>query len=195
MDTIYSLDELPKHLDSIPKASWEDLFSLIPRIERVDLISGWITGDEGFTLQEETTDLIHDFIQRVYGMGLIIDFDWRNWDEAEELIHNVKTDCQRLSPITLCKLLTYHVRLDRFCGGHLASCFRTGLTTNILKALSEALRLMRILNRCQKNRWWHPTPPFLLYPRVAIMVCNENTHISGGCGHHQGQAGILRTEK
>ena len=68
---------------------------------------------------------------------LIIVFDWPAWkEEANELMENpaalAKTDLP-----TLCKLITTHVRAERFNEGYLASQFKSGHLLAILQRLKE----------------------------------------------------------
>ncbi len=46
------------------------------------------------------------FYKLVYEIGLVVNFDWRMWDEADDIVHNIRIDYEQLSPVTLCKLLT-----------------------------------------------------------------------------------------
>ncbi len=82
----------------------------------------------------------HDFlsfIDSLYAAELVSDFDWMAWAgeaqcyiDAPELIGN-------LDIATIRKLITGHVRNDRFCGNHLRSMLENGHIAAILERLSE----------------------------------------------------------
>ena len=80
---------------------------------------------------EEIDDLIRD----LYENGFVYPFDWGSWqEEAVRLYEN--PDCLLESDIkTLQKLLTVHVRKERFCEGHLADIVENGHLLAILKRL------------------------------------------------------------
>lgn len=70
----------------------------------------------------------------MYKNRWIIDFDWPSWgDEARRYEHEEILATADLE--TIRKLLTGHVRNDRFCEGHLLSVLESGLITAILRRL------------------------------------------------------------
>jgi hypothetical protein len=79
-----------------------------------------------------------EFLEALYGHGWIMqDFDWGAWQDeagkywsAPELIREADLE-------TLRKLLTLHVRKDRFCEGHLLAAFQNGQITAILRRMKE----------------------------------------------------------
>jgi len=77
------------------------------------------------------------FEKALYEEGFIIPFNWSKWqDEANRFVsdHNaIKTaDLE-----TLQKLLTTHIRKERFCEGHLAAMLRENHITAILQRLKK----------------------------------------------------------
>jgi hypothetical protein len=80
---------------------------------------------------------LSEFITTLYHCNFIQEFDWTLWhDEAEkyqkypELISGADLEI-------IIKLLTTHVRADRFCTGHLASMLDNGHLLQILQRLAE----------------------------------------------------------
>ena len=74
-----------------------------------------------------------EFVTVLEETGFLICFDWCSWEQSSELddIERIKTaDIE-----TLRKLLTYYVRCDRYCEGHLAVVFETGCIKAILNRL------------------------------------------------------------
>jgi len=85
------------------------------------------------------SDEVMEFLQVVYDQQIIFSFDWPQWqDEAERLCLNSQA-LDRADLLTLRKLLTTHVRKERFCEGHLAGMFERGHIVAVLRRL-ETLR-------------------------------------------------------
>ena len=80
---------------------------------------------------------VDQFIQVLYQGNLVIDFNWIAWrDEAEQFVNDPER-LQTANLATLQKLLTSHVRADRFCSGHFAQMIQTGHILAILDRLAE----------------------------------------------------------
>ena len=76
------------------------------------------------------------FATACYEHGWVAQFDWTRWqDEAEQLVQC--PDEIGASYETIRRLLTTHVRKDRFCEGHLEAVYRSGHTTAILRRLAD----------------------------------------------------------
>jgi hypothetical protein len=76
------------------------------------------------------------FRKALHDLGFIRPFDWGSWHEGVRYMH----DPEALASAdldTLCKLLTAHLRQERFCDGHLASMYKCGHLTGILRRLNE----------------------------------------------------------
>jgi O-acetyl-ADP-ribose deacetylase (regulator of RNase III) len=75
------------------------------------------------------------FIQELYCEKLVIDFNWVAWkDEAAKYLENPR-QIESADLETLQKLITTHVRADRFNSGHLAQMVENGQILAILKRL------------------------------------------------------------
>ena len=80
--------------------------------------------------------LAEEFVQALHDHGWIIAFDWVRWDlgprldQHRELIARARVE-------TLRRLLTAHVRADRFSSGHLLYAFESGGITAILRRLRQ----------------------------------------------------------
>ena len=68
---------------------------------------------------------------------MIIPFDWRSWSEEAERYQMDPEALQAADLLTLRKLLTAHVRAERFAEGHLASVFESGHIAAILRRLKQ----------------------------------------------------------
>jgi hypothetical protein len=79
-------------------------------------------------------DTVIEFAQALYDNEWFT-FDWTKWQgSAKEYVASPeKTDSADLE--TIQKLLTTHVRKDRFCDGHLAAMFENGHIVALLRRL------------------------------------------------------------
>ena len=65
----------------------------------------------------------------------MIEFDYLRWlNEAKKYIEDPKL-LESADLLTLRKLLTLHIRKERFCSGHLAAAIDTGHLVKILERL------------------------------------------------------------
>jgi O-acetyl-ADP-ribose deacetylase len=92
------------------------------------------------------------FIRSLYREGFVIDFNWPKWSEqAKQLVDHpdllAKADLDSLR-----KLLTAHVRAERFVSGHLAKMLDSGHIVTILKRLKQ-LRVAMSSTQTQSSDW------------------------------------------
>jgi hypothetical protein len=135
MDKFVTLEELPKHLHSIPRKSWKRLFTLITEICSASTFVE--LKDIGRSSYYLNSDLVDRFLKMVYEMGLIVDFPWMQWEEGIDLVQNKETVYQNFQPLMLVKLLTIIVRADRFYDGTLVEAFESGKILQILQGLEK----------------------------------------------------------
>ena len=84
----------------------------------------------------EYSSSVGSFLATLYEEEFIYPFDWVNWDYGRKLSRDPKL-LQKANLLSLRKLITAHVRQDRFCEGHLANAFRDGQIVRILERLKE----------------------------------------------------------
>jgi len=82
--------------------------------------------------------LAQPFVRALSGQAIMVVFDWARW-RAEV---SDPTALGGADLLTLRKLLTFHVRADRFSQGHLISASEKGHITAILRRLVEIRRQM-----------------------------------------------------
>lgn len=112
------------------------VLKFLPFFEQPDFSPGeWIT-QEGHLPYFNYKSEVLDFIRALSGNGFIQPFDWMNWREGEQLVDHPEL-LRRANLQTLRKLLTAHVRADRFSEGHLAGTFESGHILMILKRMAE----------------------------------------------------------
>ena len=120
---------------------WQPLLDLIPVIEQTPVFGkksgGRVDEDQTITLPHYTpSKIIQQFLDTIYTIPIIIDFDWPGWGEGREMTHpNFDLDSADL--VAKCKLITAIARKDRFCEGVLISKFESGLILRILKSIEN----------------------------------------------------------
>lgn len=86
--------------------------------------------------EEHSTEITH-LISDLYKNAFVVNFDWPSW---EPTAHRYLEDAELLKEASidgLQKLLTTHVRMDRFCEGHFSEMIRRGHIRAILERLAE----------------------------------------------------------
>ena len=134
-----------KHLtqiSAISNSNWNRLFAFIPEIEEANDFGKWSESEQsanGVIIMPHylPSIVVSDFVRNAYAIGIILDFDWINWKEGQELLRNNKTDFDLLDKVTLCMLLTMIIRADRFSEGYLLRCFEDGLIVMLLQCLEQ----------------------------------------------------------
>jgi ADP-ribosyl-[dinitrogen reductase] hydrolase len=112
------------------------VLKFLPVFEQIDFSPGEWIGGEGHLPYFEYANVILDFLRTLGENGFIQPFNWPQWGEGEQLVDNPRL-LSKASLQTLRKLLTAHVRADRFSEGHLAAMFESGHITMILKRIDE----------------------------------------------------------
>ncbi len=80
---------------------------------------------------------VNEFVKALYDQNIAYSFDWISWEpEAEKICNNLEK-LKSADLDTLRKLLTLHIRKERFCNGHLAHMIKSGHIIVILKRLKE----------------------------------------------------------
>ena len=83
----------------------------------------------------EFTETAAQFIQAAYDLGWVLtDFDWSSWDDAHRYVGDPAA-VEHASIADIERLLTAHIRQDRFCEGHLGAMYDSGHLTAILRRL------------------------------------------------------------
>lgn len=78
-----------------------------------------------------------EFEQALYDHSWVIGFDWGAWSQEARSYELDPEKVKRADLLTLRKLLTSHVRADRFCEGYFLRVLQSGLTTAILRRIAE----------------------------------------------------------
>ena len=92
-----------------------------------------------------------EFEGTLYEEGFIINFDWGKWQEQAKLCYSKPGLLNTADIITLQKLLTTHIRKDRFCEGHLAGVLEDGHIVKILLRLKDIRDKMKDVEQKEKS--------------------------------------------
>ncbi len=127
---------------SMTPEDWRPLLDLIPRIEKTksfgDLPDIKRNKDGNLELMtSEPAPVVRDFRSIASNLGIMIPFDWGDWDEGRQMAGNPEFDYDSVGIPAKCMLITAIIRNDRFCEGALISAFRSGLILRILKAIKR----------------------------------------------------------
>lgn len=80
---------------------------------------------------------VRALIRAFYDNNFVQPFDWSGWQhEAKEFFNNPEL-LHKVDLDTCCKLITLHVRKDRFSGGHFGLMVETGHIAAIVRRLRE----------------------------------------------------------
>jgi hypothetical protein len=78
-----------------------------------------------------------EFLTTLYRCNFIQEFDWTSWHDEAEKYQKYPDMLGGAELEIIIKLLTTHVRADKFCTGHLAQMLDNGHLLQILHRLAE----------------------------------------------------------
>jgi O-acetyl-ADP-ribose deacetylase (regulator of RNase III) len=79
---------------------------------------------------------VDNFIQTLYQEGFVVSFDWMAWSKESKRLVKRPELLDSVDIATIQKLLTTHVRAERFCSGHIAGMIDNGHILTILQRLA-----------------------------------------------------------
>lgn len=133
--------------ESGPLPSYRDLKAVLSFLPMLEQLSGrevgnWKGGETdsagSLTLPYAVyPEEINTFVQTLYALGFIIDFDWMGWQREAETYMADEELLSRAELGTCVKLLTGHVRNDKFCDGHLGQVISSGHISSVLRRLAS----------------------------------------------------------
>ncbi len=136
------LKNISSTINKLSKKDWKKLFDLIPEIEQTeDFIEsgGWVeTADnpEGFVIEPIIEKkIVWDLIDTLDKLDLLIAFNWVNWEEGRKIAF--KKDFENRDTITLLKLISMFIRVNRFFDGELEGRFSDRSMERILKQIKK----------------------------------------------------------
>ncbi|MGV7106384.1 DUF6508 domain-containing protein [Flavobacterium sp. U410] len=134
-----------KHINNIKKKDWDSLFDLLPELKSIDkfgeLIEPKKQKDGSYSFPYwSSIKIVDQTIDKIEELDLMPIFNWMKWKEGIEILSNKDFDYSSLDKITLCKLLTCIVRLERFNDGNIVRNFNNKVVQKILESLQEKIK-------------------------------------------------------
>ena len=134
--------------NQISKSGLEKLLSTIPLLENYS--GPWI--EHNIKSEDHTISIgpatypapVMAFLRSFDDSGLLIPFDWGSWQEEAARMCADPSLIQEADLQTIRRLLTTHVRKERFCEGHLAGLCESGHIVSVLKRLKQLWELGEI---------------------------------------------------
>ena len=116
---------------------WPAVLRFLPVFERSDFVfSEWITSANTFPYCNYNDDVVA-FMTALYDAGVVADFNWPDWQQDAEIFVADRKKVAEADLWTLQRLLTLHVRKERFCEGHLDAMLKSEHITAILRRIAE----------------------------------------------------------
>ena len=113
------------------------LLRFLPIFEQPGYVFGEWHSAEGqipyYSMDREATE----FVQALYDQHVVFSFDWPGWQQEAKRFASDPEALETADLLTLRKLLTTHVRKDRFVDGYLAGMMKCGHITAILRRLGK----------------------------------------------------------
>ena len=131
--------------DSVPEIGFQKIDAVLkylPLFEKPDYQFGQWMEPEGQFPYFSFSPEVDEFMDTLNKQDMIIPFDWTSWREEAERYQSDPDALGTADLLTLRKLLTVHVRADRFAEGHLAGVFESGHITAILHRLKQIRQKM-----------------------------------------------------
>lgn len=131
-----------QRINAYTRQDWQPLLELIPELENTTSFGEWAGGqkDKEGVIQMPYNihaPIVSRFLEIVYGLPVMISFDWGGWTEGRIIAGNEHFDFDTIDLPTKCKLITAIVRNDRFCEGALVAAFESGLILRILQSIQR----------------------------------------------------------
>ncbi len=114
------------------------LLAFLPEFEREGFCPGGVVPlDEDGYPEEAFTQQVSRFLDACYKNGFIVRFDWERWDDEARVYMSTPVRLQETDLVLLRRLLTWHVRQNRFARGHLAEMIARGHVAAILRRIRD----------------------------------------------------------
>ncbi|HEV2323459.1 MAG TPA: DUF6508 domain-containing protein [Terracidiphilus sp.] len=128
----------------VSPADLKAILSFIPRLETLDAEGIWSkepkisVRDRKILIQSGAYQpIIGEFVEALYAHRFIRRYDWGKWQAQAVRFYNNPELIGRARMRTCVKLLTLHIRKDKFVDGHLGGMLLKGHITAILRRMAE----------------------------------------------------------
>jgi hypothetical protein len=130
-----------------PLPSKENIRNLLEYLP-VFSVSGYSPGEPRYEKKRNSVtlwpycynDAVRGFMNSCYNEGFIYSYDWAEYSKKAKEIEGRKPSYDGASLFELCKILTGHMRNERFCDGHIASIIEDGTMIALLESLEQIYR-------------------------------------------------------
>jgi hypothetical protein len=123
--------------DAEAGAKIDALLRFLPVFEAADADHGEWRLAGGVMPYLVTSEAVTGFVEALYGNGWVEPFDWGAWQETAAGYAGSPERVATADIDTIRKLLTTHVRKDRFCEGHLVAMIASGHIAAVLRRLRD----------------------------------------------------------
>ena len=129
----------PNTAPDVNPEQWDVVLEFLPIFESKEFSCGEWVVRKGHMPHFRYDPDVDRFVLALYRQHIVLQFDWVSWkDEAKR--HMASPDSlAEADLLTIRKLLTTHVRADRFVEGHLGQVLNSGHIVEILRRL-KAIR-------------------------------------------------------
>jgi hypothetical protein len=117
------------------RAGIEAVLAFLPIFEDPRFLPEVVVAEEqGWTLEQYTRE-VYEFERTLYRAGFIVQFDWSRWEPEAFRYYDDPSLLETADCGVLRRLLTFHIRKNVLCEGHLATMLRDGEIQAILRRL------------------------------------------------------------
>jgi hypothetical protein len=117
--------------------NWDDVLLFLPIFEQPGYIAGrWEEPEGQFPYYVYRPEIMR-FLETMDSASITLQFDWPSWQRRAERYYREPSTLDTARLTTLRRLLTLHIRKDRFCEGHLAVILESGHIAAILRRISR----------------------------------------------------------
>ena len=113
------------------------VLDFLPVFENPDFVSGKLAMKPGEFPLWNYNDKLLAFIKALYDNRWVTDFDWGEWQAEARKFWEEPGLIAQADLTSLRRLLTLHVRKDRYCDGHLATAMENGQIAAILNRIAK----------------------------------------------------------
>jgi hypothetical protein len=116
-------------------ADIDAVLGFLPVLERADFQASRWTREGSWIPRLVDAPEVRQLQQVLAERGFVVPFDWQSWRAEAEHYQSDPEALARAPLVDVCKLLTVHLRTDRFVGGHFASAVASGQIAALLRRL------------------------------------------------------------
>lgn len=118
------------------RAGVEAVLAFLPVFEDPRFLPEVVVAEEqGWTLEQYTRE-VYEFERTLYRAGFVVRFDWSRWEPEAHRYYRDPSLLAAADCVTVRRLLTFHIRKNVVCEGHLAAMLREGHLQAILRRLA-----------------------------------------------------------